>query len=138
MLRTPHPPQVVPSTFACKLDSRFATCSPAGEGSRKSRFLAIDGCAFCDCYDIGPPRTPVPTIKKKYSIEIFAFIFIFLGSSRAPTPTGMMGIFVSATDGGSICNRYDLGRPMVAPTNDIEIVAFGYRPNKRFRCHSSQ
>ena len=37
----------VPSTFACKLDSRFATCSPTGECSCKSRFWATDGCAFC-------------------------------------------------------------------------------------------
>ena len=35
--------------------------SPAGEGSRKSRFLAIDGGAFCDRYDIGSSRAPTPT-----------------------------------------------------------------------------
>ena len=31
-------------------------------------------------------------------------------------PTGKMGIFVSATDGCAFCDRDNLGRPMVAPT----------------------
>ena len=34
------------------------------EGSRKSRFWIIDGCAFYNRYDLGPQRTSVPTIKK--------------------------------------------------------------------------
>ena len=67
--------------------------SPAGEGSRKSRFLAIDGCA--------------------------ARTHIFLGSSWTSTPTGEIEIFVSAIDGCAFCNHYDLGRPMVAPTDEI-------------------
>ena len=62
--------------------------SPAGEGSRKSRFLAIDVSAFCDQNELGPSRTPVPTIRK---------------------------------DDRRMCggDRYDLGRPMVAPTDEI-------------------
>ena len=38
--------------------------SPAGEGSRKSRFLAIDGNAFCDRNDLGRPMV-APTDKDK-------------------------------------------------------------------------
>ena len=46
-----------------------------------------------------------------------AFIFIFLGSSRTSTPT-------IDKDRRRMCsdNRYDLGRPMVAPTDEIEIL----------------
>ena len=29
-------------------------------------------------------------------------------------------------------NRNDLGRPVVAPTDEIYVDAFGYRPNKDF------
>ena len=35
-------------------------------------------------------------------------------------------------DESAFCNRNELGRPMVAPTNEIETFAFGYRPNKDF------
>ena len=34
------------------------------EGFCKSHFWAIDGSAFCDQNELGPPRTSVPTIKK--------------------------------------------------------------------------
>ena len=61
---------------------------------------------------------PVPTIKKKYSIEILEFAVISLGSSRTSTPTGMMGIFVSATDGSAFCNRNEFGQSRTpVPTN---------------------
>ena len=62
-------------------------------------------------YDIGQSRTPVPTIKKKYSIEILEFAVISLGSSRTSTPT-------IDKDRRRMCggDRYDLGRPVVAPT----------------------
>jgi hypothetical protein len=40
-----------------------------------------------DRYDIGPPRTPVPTIEKGFSIEFLAFTVIFLGLSGTSTPT---------------------------------------------------
>ena len=37
---------------------------------------------------------------------------------------------VWVADGSSFCDLNDLGRPVVAPTDEIEIVAFVYRPNK--------
>ena len=61
-----------------------------------------------------------------------AITVIFLGSSRAPTPTGEIEIFVSATDGCGFCDRNELGRPMVAPTDEIYVDALGYKPNKDF------
>ena len=33
-------------------------------------------------------------------------------------------------DKRAICDRNELGRPVVAPTNEIETFAFGYRQNK--------
>ena len=55
------------------------------------------------------------------------FNLYILGSSRTSTPT------IRKDDrrmyGG---DPYDLGRPMVAPTNEIYVDAFGYRPNKDF------
>ena len=87
MLRTPHPPQAVPSTFAKQTRQSLATCSPTGEGFCKPSILATDKSAICNRSDIGQSRTPVPTIQKGFSIEILAFIFIFLGSSRTSTPT---------------------------------------------------
>ena len=53
-------------------------------------------------------------------------------ASGPPSPTGE-GFCKScfwAIDGCAFCDRYDLGRPMVAPTNEIETFAFVYRPNK--------
>ena len=55
------------------------------EGFCKSRFWATDGGAICNRNS--------------------------LGSSRAPTPTGMMGIFVSATEESAFCDRYNIGPP---------------------------
>ena len=50
-----------------------------------------------------------------------------LGSSRTSTPT-------IDKDRRRMCsdNRYDLGRPVVAPTSEMDVVVFGYRPNKDF------
>ena len=31
---------------------------------------------------------------------------------------------------GLFCDRNELGRPMVAPTSEMDVVVFGYRPNK--------
>ena len=33
-------------------------------------------------------------------------------------------------DERAICNCDDLGRPVVAPTSEMDIVAFVYKPNK--------
>ena len=39
-----------------------------------------------------------------------AVIPIFLGSSRAPTPTGKIEVFISATDGSGFCDHNDIGQ----------------------------
>ena len=70
------------------------------EGSRKSCFWATDGGAICN-------RN-------------------FLGSSRAPTPTGEIEIFVFATYGCAFCDRGDLGRIISSPTTTLFI--FHYSP----------
>ena len=56
------------------------------EGSRKSCFWAIDGGAICNRYDIGPPRTSVPTIRKN-DRKMCGGDRYDLGSSRTSTPT---------------------------------------------------
>ena len=33
-------------------------------------------------------------------------------------------------DKRAICDLNELGRPMVAPTSEMDVVVFGYRPNK--------
>ena len=62
MLRTPHPPQAVPSMFACKLDSRFATCSPAGEGFGEIAAAQPYVDETIDVY-LKPVGTGVPTVR---------------------------------------------------------------------------
>ena len=59
-----------------------------------------------DRYDLGRPVV-APTIKKD-NRRLCGDDPYALGSSRAPTPTGMMGIFVSATDGRAFCDRGDI------------------------------
>ena len=49
---------------------------------------------FISCV-LGPPGTSVPTIEKKYSIEILDFTVVSLGSSWAPTPTDEIKIVCS-------------------------------------------
>ena len=50
-----------------------------------------------------------------------AVIPIFLGSSRAPTPTGKIEVFISATDGSGFCDHNDIGQSRTpVPTIDKE------------------
>ena len=75
-------------------------------------------------------------IKAKISIEYF-FLIVGTGVLDCPKTKDqyifLSVIFILITDGYAICNQYDLGQSRTpVPTNDIEIVAFGYRPNKDF------
>ena len=82
-------------------------------------FIVLNNIRMCggNRYDIGPPRTSVPTIKKD-NRRMRIDNRYDLGRPMV-APTGKMGIFVSETDRSSFCNRGDLGRSKPIPTSFI-------------------
>ena len=108
MPRTPHPPRSsAPSprekahlnrAFGQQTKVHFVTVTTLDRRGRRSLQSGrmTDGCAV---------MTHMPSGRR----------------GRRPLPARCMS-FVSATDESAICNRYDLGRPMVAPTGEIEIL----------------
>ena len=84
-------------------------------------FIVLNNIRMCggNRYDIGPPRTSVPTIKKD-NRRMRIDNRYDLGRPMV-APTGKMGIFVSETDRSSFCNRGDLGRskPLLPPHSSL-------------------
>ena len=86
--------------FRRKLDSRFATCSLTREGYCKSRFWAIDGCAFCDRSDLGRIISSPTNTLFIFHFSFFhhsLFIFTFVGEAIS-LPRIRINIVLSAID----------------------------------------